>query len=100
MSRKEAYIRRCISISVIVILIGCSIAACTSSRVKSKEVEEQLMQYTVREGDTLWEIATLFGPDDVDVREYIELLQKHNNITANIQPGEIIEIWTKEKTAH
>ena len=100
MSRKEAYIRRCISISILVVLIGCSIAACTSSKAKSRELEEQSIQYTVKPGDTLWAIATLFGPDDVDIRKYIDLLQKHNNITSNIQPGDILEIVAKEKAAH
>ena len=98
MSRKEAYIRRCISISILVVLIGCIIAICTS-KAPAKEVVPR-RTYMVKQGDTLWDIAQTFAPSSMDIREYIVLLQDHNNITASIRPGDIIEIVAKEKTAH
>lgn len=39
-------------------------------------------------GDTLWSIATQQAPKNMDVREYIWQIEKLNNISASLQPGQ------------
>lgn len=34
--------------------------------------------YTVQRNDTLWDIATKFAPEEMDLREYIQILQEEN----------------------
>lgn len=34
--------------------------------------------YTVQRNDTLWEIANKFAPNEMDLREYIQILQEEN----------------------
>lgn len=44
-------------------------------------------------GDTLWELAKEYGPNDRDVRKVIHAICEINDITANdIQPGRSILI--------
>lgn len=47
----------------------------------------------VEEGDSLWKIAERFINNQMDIRHYINIIQQHNDMkTANIYPGQIIEI--------
>lgn len=51
--------------------------------------------YTVKQGDTLWSIASANVGDDMDVREWIAKVQKINGIDINqapLQPGQQILI--------
>lgn len=34
--------------------------------------------YTVQRNDTLWDIAKKFAPEEMDLREYIQILQEEN----------------------
>lgn len=50
-------------------------------------------EITVQSGDTLWNLADEFGPDNKDLREVIFEICKINNITADsIYPGQMIRI--------
>lgn len=47
----------------------------------------------VQTGDTLWDLAQEFGPDDKDVREIVYEICKLNKISAgSIHPGQTILI--------
>lgn len=50
--------------------------------------------YTVKSGDTLWNIASEACPDGMDVREYIHEISKMNGIDdGSICPGQTIELY-------
>lgn len=51
------------------------------------------VSFTVNEGDTLWEIAEQYADESIDVRKYIKLIRKYNNLdTAEIMPGDVLVI--------
>jgi len=47
-------------------------------------------EYMIRSGDTLWSITPY--KEGYDIRDLIDCIQTHNNISAEIFPGEIIEL--------
>ena len=50
--------------------------------------------YTVKSGDTLWNIASEACPEGMDVREYIHEISKMNGIDdGSIRPGQTIELY-------
>ena len=53
------------------------------------EFEEET--YYVKGGDRLWNIASDYCPDGMDVRDYLNLLREHNEFTGSvIYPGQEI----------
>lgn len=48
--------------------------------------------YTVKSGDTLWEIGQAYCPADVDVREWIDAVTELNSMGEYIQPGERLTV--------
>lgn len=51
------------------------------------------IDYRVRSGDTLWEIAAEHGPDGGDVREVIEAIRRSNDVDGSvIHPGQVLQI--------
>ncbi len=55
-------------------------------------------EFTVCEGDTLWEIAELYTDDSVDIREYIREIKELNGMdSAELMPGDVIIIPIYEK---
>lgn len=53
--------------------------------------------YTIQQGETLWSIAKQYKPADMDIREYIDLLERTNGITANVQVNQEITILLEVK---
>ena len=50
--------------------------------------------YTVKSGDTLWNIASEACPDGMDMREYIHEVSKMNGIEGgSIRHGQTIELY-------
>jgi LysM repeat protein len=48
--------------------------------------------YTVRSGDTLWDIAATVAPDD-DVREVVHLIRRWNDLEGSIiRPGQVLAV--------
>ena len=59
-----------------------------SSLTKNKTVEVE-----IQSGDTLWMLASKYGPDNTDPREIIHEICRLNDISAeSIYPGQIILI--------
>ena len=57
------------------------------------EREWERSSYAVEYGDTLWEICKLYCPEDMDLREYINLVKRINQLEdSTIRAGEWITI--------
>jgi len=85
--RFTAFVTTLVLISVIAIsgLFGFSDVSASG--------EQEYISYYVESGDTLWDIAKTYGPSDMNIKQFIYLIEKHNNTNANtLQAGQIIEI--------
>ena len=65
-------------------------AATTVAVKKADTVRENLTQYTVKNGDTLWNIAQRFGVSPVDIRKWNKLAEN----TA-IKPGDSLKVMAR-----
>jgi len=55
----------------------------------------QFKYINVKEGDTLWSLASTYM-DDIEIREAIYEISRHNNIlNSSIYPGDVIAIPIK-----
>ena len=76
-----------ISITVVVVLLLLASAGNASGEVTDT------YDYRVKSGDTLWEIAAEHGPDGVDRRRIVAVIEKINDLeTSGLQAGQVIEI--------
>jgi LysM repeat protein len=48
--------------------------------------------YVVKNGDTLWGIASKNNPQRKDIREVVYAIEQHNGITPLVHVGQSIEI--------
>lgn len=55
---------------------------------------EGWQKYEVRRGDTLYEIAENINDGSYDTRELVYMIQEHNDISAMLTVGQVIEIPT------
>lgn len=79
-------------IRTITILIFLLIALFNISVAKSNE-EAEIISYTVSRGETLWDIAKEYTPNNKDIRQTIYEIKKINNITeATIYERQTIQI--------
>lgn len=57
------------------------------------EPETEKMDYVVQAGDTLWDIAEEYAPNNMDLRKYIHNIKEQNGLeTLNIHPDMVLEI--------
>ena len=76
-----------ISITVAVVLLLLASAGNATGEVTDT------YDYRVKSGDTLWEIAAEQGPDGVDRRRIVAVIEKINGLTtSDLQAGQVIEI--------
>jgi LysM repeat protein len=76
-----------ISITVIVVLLFLSSAVQATGQVSGTT------EYRVKPGDTLWQIAQTFGPENADTRRIVAVIEKLNQIDGGVlQAGLVIEI--------
>lgn len=55
--------------------------------------EPSYIEVVVQSGDTLWDLAAIYGPDDQDIRNTVHTISRINGITPeDIQPGDILLI--------
>lgn len=51
------------------------------------------LRYHVQPGDTLWDVATMYGPKNVDIREtYWQIAEDNHVQDGNLQPGQVLLI--------
>ncbi len=82
--------RRFLTFILMVFLLIVIFLAC-KNRV-TYEVESTFSYY-VTSNETLWSIAGKYRPEHMDIREYIDLLEKENNIdNCIIYPGQELKI--------
>ncbi len=76
-----------ISITVVVILL------LLASAVQATPEPTQTTSYRIRGGDTLWQIAAEYGPQGMDRRAVVNVIERLNNLDAgSLQVGQVIEI--------
>lgn len=51
----------------------------------------------IHSGDTLWEIAEMYCPRDMDKREYVRLLMTDNDCGADIHSGDVLTVREYEE---
>lgn len=78
----------------IVTAVAITVVLFAGAREKSKVYTETTVYVTA--GDTLWSIAEMYCPDNMDKREYIHIIEKENDCTANIHSGDILTIRVYE----
>ncbi len=77
-------------VMVIILLITSSVFG--MDRVVSLSASEYA-EVRVQPGDTLWDIARRYGPDDIDTRRMVYEICRCNDISANsIHPGQVLLI--------
>ncbi len=60
--------------------------------VSSKDAISYI-EVEVSHGDTIWNIARIYGPKDVDIRESVYRICKINNVSADtLQAGQILSV--------
>jgi len=76
-----------ISITVIVVLLLLASAGNATNDVTDT------FEYRVKSGDTLWNIAGEHGPQDVDRRRIVAVIERINDVDAStLMAGQVIEI--------
>lgn len=78
---------------LIIILLAFIFTLCIIIGANHNTYNFEEIQYTVSRGDTLWSIAEDYCPEDMDIREYIYLL----DTSANIYEGQTITILKEVK---
>lgn len=69
-------------------------------RVSEMNVEYIEAKYVIQPGDTLWIIAKENVSEHQSIQEYIYNLKKVNNITSDLEVGQVITIFKKEKVIY
>ena len=55
--------------------------------------DQEFIQYYVQPGDTLWNIAQKYGPSDMNIKQFIYLIEKYNHTNASmLQAGQYLDI--------
>lgn len=78
-------------------IIAVAILILGAVRSSGKPDFEMYETYVIKSGDTLWGIAKEYKPAGMGYREYIYKLREHNGITAELQPGQAIEVLVYEE---
>jgi len=98
--RRRIIRRRKRSVFLSVILIFCLSAILVKPPLLEAHTPTQCIAVIVQNGDSLWMIAERFTNNQIDIRQYINLIQEHNQMdTVNIYPGDVIEVplYTRDK---
>ena len=64
----------------IIAILLLTISVCVVSCSKSEKPPEYI-SYIVQDGDTLWEIASYYSNDSIDVREVIRQIEMKNSLS-------------------
>lgn len=79
---------------VVVMLILGALTVVTFADSYSLDIDKyEVTTYCVKQGDTLWGIAERYCSNSDDIRVWINEVEDLNDCTANIYPGQILEIY-------
>ncbi len=84
--------RKKIRLTVILLIVMIIlITICLKSALTPKYPEvDHWEKYVIQPGDTLWTIVP--NDNEYDIRVIIDMVEEHNNITANIRAYDVIEL--------
>ena len=71
--------------------------AASAVRAQNVFYSKRYFEHSIKEGDTLWNIALKYKTDDYDIRKMVYEIKSFNNLDTNyIFPGDIIKIPIKQ----
>lgn len=83
---------------LLVLTLIAATLMCVACSKHEEDVEWNTFEYTVYQGETLWEIAEEYCPEDMDKRDYIEEIKELNNMdTYALDAWQEITLLTTEK---
>ncbi len=88
-------------IKILLIIVLCLLLIIYAlSRISNTKYDRggfREIPHTVSSGETLWSISKQYCPSDMDIRQYIDLLEQTNSISASgyIYPGDKLILLTK-----
>jgi len=81
---------------VSVVLVIVALAYSVPERGVLAGSVDQFVLATVRQGDTLWDIAVRMARDDADIRRVIFDVRKVNNLSSTrVMPGDVLRVPKK-----
>lgn len=81
-----------LKVLMIMAIIVLSIYA-VGFRLNEMNIEYTEAEYTIQPGDTLWGIAEENASEHQSIQEYVYQLKQVNNITSDLEVGQIITIF-------
>ena len=81
---------------LLVLTLIAATLICVACGKHETEYDCNTITYTVSPGETLWEIAEKYCPEDMDIREYIYEIEKLNDITGKLSVCQTITLLTTE----
>lgn len=60
---------------------------------KAAKEPPEIEEVCVAPGDKLWTICREYCPSNMDIRDYISRVEEYNGITADIYPGQRINVF-------
>ncbi|MBQ9930957.1 MAG: LysM peptidoglycan-binding domain-containing protein [Firmicutes bacterium] len=77
----------------VIFAVGLFVGGVTGMYDASSMSEPLYTEICVESGDTLWDLAGTYGPQDEDVRKVVHAICKTNDISASaIYPGQMLLI--------
>ena len=80
-------------LTIVFLALAILIGSLVGSNVAEASKVQKYIQIEVSYGDTLWAIASTYGPENQDIRTTIYNICKINNVNAStLQAGDILTI--------
>lgn len=81
----------------IIIYLGGNLNLGFGVNVEQEVKEIKIIEIQIKQGDTMWNLARKYTPDNKDVRETLHEIRIINNLESfNIYPGQIIKMPIEE----
>ncbi len=91
--RIRSKFRFCLSLTIALIILISASGIVTGENQALSLTKPAYTEILVVTGDTLWDLAKAYGPDDRDIRQVVHAICKVNNISADqLQTGQKILI--------
>ena len=91
----EIAYRRLFVLFVVALIIAVTLTAMITSSIMSRPVLVQTSDAIVfvEEGDTIWDYAEKYCPENMDIRKYIDIVRDYNDKdNTNVYVGEVIRL--------